>query len=770
VIAESSWTIAESMLLGLGANGSLLLGSYWIARHGFNQPRGMSAALATAVIFWSVCTVGLEVLGSIGALAPGPMLALGLLAFVTGGAVWWRRVDAHPDPSMRPPGEPLTWDSVLSLALLLSAALVLGMKSLLLGVKVVSDGPIYHLYFAARWWKAGRLFLVASPFGESAATYFPANGDLWFTWLLTTWGGDRLAKVGQAPSLVIASLAAYGCARRLGAGRSASLVATCWFASSTPLLLFSFEPNVDTIFVAGYLLAAYFFLLASQGVGNTAACCLGALAAGGALGTKSVGVVFVPPVLALAVVVILVQTVPARTKVLRLFVVMVATLVSGGFWYVRNLLLTGNPLYPLEVRLLGRSLLRGWYLPEAMTNSPYYLPFVEWRALGDILLGVLDPRLTPLWIGALVVGWVIKTPTADGARGRIAIFSMMAILNVVLYWVCIPYRTQQRFMLQALGLAVVPLAITLDRSRWLRRAAALLLAMHLLTPQGWPFALSDGSLPWDLTPLIPNGMGDPVLLFSRIRKALEADGLKRSALGLELLIGIILCALIMVWGGSRLSVRPRRRAIRFTVIAVSSMFFFALGYLDVGREQIDPRLRFYPAFPDFLAGWLQLESRSGTAGSRVAYAGTNIPYYLLASGLRNDVRYVNINRHRDWLLHDYHRQAIERGQGNWPNSRPGWDRMGADFQAWLDNLESEGTQLLVVTRVNPQEGAHNVADSENFPIERRWADSHLESFEPLYGQRENDRWFRLYRVRHARSVRSAHMAGTGQVYGRAPSR
>ena len=762
VIAESTWTIVGNGLLGLGANASLLLGSYGIARHGFKQPPGLSAALATAVVFWCACTVGLEVLGSIGALALGPMLAWGVIVAVIGGVVWWLRAEVNPDPSIAAPGELLSWDAVLSLALLMSAALVLGMKSLVLGVKVVSDGPIYHLYFAARWWKAGRLFLVASPFGESAATYFPANGDLWFAWLMATWGGDRLAKVGQAPFLVLASLAVYGCARRLGAGRSASVVATCCFASSTPLLIFSFEPNVDTIFVAGYLMAAYFFLRAADGAGDTGAYCLGALAAGEALGTKAVGVVFVPPVLALAAVAILLQAAPARTKIWRALVILVAPLVSGGFWYFRNALLTGNPLYPLEVRVLGRSLLHGWYLPEAMASSPYYLPFAHWRALGDILLSVLDPRLTPFWIGALVVAWAIKSPTTGGARRTIAIFSIMAVLNVVLYWVCIPYRTQQRFMLQALGLAAIPLAITLDRSRWLRRAAALALALHLLTPQGWPFARLDGSIPWDLTPLIPNAMSDPVLLFSRISRALQSDGPKRSPLGLRLLVGIVLCSLVMVRGWSRLPTHKRRLGLRLTLVAVSSVLFVMLGYLDVWRDLIDPRLRFYPAFPDFFAGWLELESRSGTAGSRVAYAGTNIPYYLLASGLRNQVRYVNINRHRDWLLHDYHRQAMARGQGNWPNSRPGWDRMEPDFQAWLDNLESERTQLLVVTRVNPQEGAHNVADSEDFPIERHWADSHPEWFEPLYGPLENDRWFRLYRLRHARPVRPSNMARPGQ--------
>ena len=79
---------------------------------------------------------------------------------------------------------------------------------------------------------------------------------------------------------------------------------------------------------------------------------------------------------------------------------------------------------------------------------------------------------------------------------------------------------------------------------------------------------------------------------------------------------------------------------------------------------------------------------------------------------------MNVDRHRDWLLHDYHREALARERGHWPNSRPGWDRIRPVYPAWVDNLEADGIQLLVVTRVNPDEGAHNVADSDNFPIER----------------------------------------------------
>jgi hypothetical protein len=763
VIEDSIWTTAQYGLLGLAANGLLLLGSFWLAIHGFKQPRGLPTVLATAIVFWTASTVGAIALGICRAIQLVPMLAWGAVLAAIGGIVRWRRAEGDPDTSTGPVTEPLSWDAVFSLSLLSSAALILAMKSLLLGVKVVSDGPIYHLYFAARWWKAGRLFLVATPFGENAATYFPANGDIWFTWLMASWGGDRLAKVGQAPFLALASLAAYGCARRLGAGRSASVVATCWFASSTPLLLFSFEPNVDTIFVAGYLMATYFFLRAAQRPQETAAWLLGGLAAGEALGTKAVGIVFVPPLLALALVAILLQRAPAQSKLLRTFVVVFGPLVSGGFWSIRNTLLTGNPLYPLEVSLLGHSLWHGWYGPEAMKSSPYYLPLGYWRALGDILLAVFDPRMGPLWIAALVLGWAIKSPRTNGTRRWIAIFSIGAVLNVVLYWVCIPYRTQQRFMLQALGLAVAPLAVTLDQSRWLRRAAAVMLALHLLTPQAWPIALSEGTIPWDISPHIPNAVVDPALFSSRIGRAFHADTSKQSAIGLELLIGMVLCAVVAVGALSRVSVRSQRTGLRLTLIAGSSALFIALGYVDIWRDLIDPRLRFYPVFPEFFAGWLELESRSGTSGVRVAYAGTNIPYYLLASGLRNEVRYVNIDRHRDWLMHDYHREVMRHGLGNWPNSRPGWDRTAPEFQAWLDNLEAEGIQVLVVTRVNPDEGPHNVADSDAFPIERRWADSHPEWFEPLYGQRENDPWFRLYRFRRkASAVRSARIEEPSQ--------
>jgi hypothetical protein len=182
-----------------------------------------------------------------------------------------------------------------------------------------------------------------------------------------------------------------------------------------------------------------------------------------------------------------------------------------------------------------------------------------------------------------------------------------------------------------------------------------------------------------------------------------------------------------------------------------TLAFLGLGYASVDSRSIDPKFRVYPPFREYYLGWRAFDEHVGPRGVRVAYSGTDLPYYLLGPGLRNEVRYVNIDRHRDWLMHDYHREAMARGQGTWPDSRPGWDRSRPDEQAWLENLDAEGIQLLVVTQVNPAEGEHNVADAEGFPIERRWADSHPERFVLLYDLEGQDPWFRLYRVLRPRT-------------------
>jgi hypothetical protein len=734
--------------LGFLADGLLILGGWWLAGHGLRKIETLDRILATAVLAFAWCVLGLEALGSFGLLAIGPVL---IWAGCLGALGLGVRALRHESPSSASKGdphpEPWRWYALIALGLVVWTSALLGAQSLLLPVKVVSDGPIYHLYFAARWWKAGRLFLVAAPFGENAATYFPANGDLWFTWLMVTWGGDRLARVGQVPFLILAAVAALAIAQKLGARRNAAIVADCWFVTSTPLLIFSFEANVDSIFIAGYLIAVHYFLSYLRDDGGLRAIVLGGLAAGLALGTKPVGVVFIPPLLLLVAGAIALRTVTSSKGLAHGLAMLAGAGLTSGFWYGRNLWLTGNPLYPLNIEVLGKTVLQGWYGQDAMQFSPYYLPFREWRALVDILMAVLDPRLFPLWLAALTGVWRFRSDRPNGADRWVWVMSLLAVFNVALWWILIPYRTQQRFLLQAVGLAAIPLARLIDRWIGLAWGATVLLAIHVLTPQPWPWSLRPEELPWDFSRFIPNVVPAPLRLLHQAehpgRWSLEFVGLPN----LFFLLGAGCCAILAVWAWTRPPSTTHGRIWNQVLGIVAVLGLISLSALDTGAVGADPKALIYPGFRDYYRGWQNLESRSGPGGARIAYAGTNIPYYLMGGGLRNEVFYVNVDNHRDWLLHDYHRAAIDRGEPTWHNSRPGWDRASPDFSAWVANLRALGIQLLVVTRVNPGEGPHNVADAEGFPIEKVWADRHPDLFEPLYGMADRDPLFRLYRLR-----------------------
>jgi hypothetical protein len=447
-----------------------------------------------------------------------------------------------------------------------------------------------------------------------------------------------------------------------------------------------------------------------------------ALACGIAIGTKAAGLVFAAPIVLAAIVAAL----QSRPRAGHLALLVAGVALPSAYWFARNVNATGNPLYPLHLEMFGRIVFSGWYDRSAMLESGYHLPPAEWPALVDRLSAVVDLRLLWLWPIALLFGLAAR-PSEGPGRGAAAL-SVLALLYGVIYWFVVPYNTQERFLLPALAIGLLPLALLLEKRPVLQSIVAALLAWHLLTPL-WQTQLSLPAPPAGST-LLP------------LNRGLLAHEVAPFCLALP--ASLAAAWLVCYRGGLR------RLALAGMIVAGGCL---VTAWPTLARVTGEPLLRFYPAWGfgrALFPAWVALERASGRDGVRVAYAGTNLPYYLFGRGLRNEVRYVNVDRHADWLPHDYHLDRRRRGvTGLATDPWPEWYREDTDYDAWLSNLRAAGIEFLLVARENRHGRRESGGRPAPFPIEQQWAQQNPRVFEPVelpFASGSEVPWASLYRV------------------------
>ncbi|MBI3464331.1 MAG: hypothetical protein HY000_14940 [Planctomycetes bacterium] len=746
-------TIMLVTTLFLVMNGLVFGGAALVVRHVLRIRDGLGTWLASALLGWTFIVVGLEILGAFHQIRVGPALLLAAMGLAIGIVTWWvARRNRRPatgtrgDTCSAPMGGHLRHLSVWlagTVATWATADVLIG--GLLTPVLVVSDAPIYHLYFAVRWWQSGTLDLVPTPFGESAAPYFPANGDVWFTWLLIPWSAEHVAKIGQWPFLLLGMAAVYALAREAAAWSGAAIWAAVLWGTGTVPLLEANLADVDLIMAAWYLIGTWFLLRYARSRQLADLVCF-ALAAGATLGTKYVALLFVPWLLIASLALVCRSSlVPSSThpawsagKAVHLAVLVAGVALPCAYWYGRNWMLTGNPIYPLHVQILGIPTLQGWYTHETLLNHPdYHIP-VGWLGyLVQTLLRDADPVLVPAWFAG-VAGAIWAA-----LRGRRTPILLVALgcLHIVLFWWVNPYQREDRFLISAFGLLAVPVAVVLDRWPACGLVLGALIGWHLVVPQinlakaTYPLNLGLSAYPPELSAPLPlRGLLD-----------LQLSPVAASRIGLLATIGT--AGAVVLWAR-----RWRGATVRWlgTTALALSVVGLSVAWRANASRIANPELRelrFYPAW-HFLDGWVSLEEASrnlhGDRGARVAYAGTNLPYYLFGIGLRNDVRYVNINEHRDFLMHDYHIWFAGRGEPLSSRPTPDWDRRERNEQAWLRNLWDHRIDLLFIGQTNRAGNIQTFYDDDRqgFPIERAWADGHPEVFHLVHA----DRLTRVYQL------------------------
>ena len=514
---------------------------------------GPPARLADAVLAVSAVCVLIEAVGVAGELSRASLL-IGALVLGTAGALLLRRVqlgarfaadraaadaaagggapalaaagggapapgtagrpDGRPDGGTRPGRLALVAGTVVVTAAGAVAGLWFAQVGWTLRHGVLDyDSLNYHLPFALDWYQTGRIgpLVLAAP--DSPVGTYPADPELLHAAGMTAFQRDVLTPLLNLGWLALAALAGWTVGRRRGAPLAG--LATVVAVASLPVIVQS-QPGTamtDMTVLAALLAGVALLLEAGQGRGWLV---VSGLAVGLALGSKLTAVAAVA---ALAVVVIVV----ARRAAWSWFAGLALT---GGFWYVRNLIATGSPIPSLHIpglpsghyqafdkhsesvasQLGNLDLVRTWYVPSLHDAFgplwPVLLLLIAAGTVAAVVAGVRGGparRLVGL-LGAAtaiaVVGFLV-TPTTGGLLFGTCLRYLLpaGLLGLALVLLVLPAGRGQHLYAVVLGAFAIVNVAAGWRLRWfypssprpvvawVTGAAALLLGVLLLVGQ-----------------------------------------------------------------------------------------------------------------------------------------------------------------------------------------------------------------------------------------------------------------------------------------------
>ncbi|MDP8222037.1 MAG: hypothetical protein P9L99_01640 [Candidatus Lernaella stagnicola] len=641
-----------------------------------DAPLRLLAALLIA--FGFVTGVG-GILGIVGLLG-----VPGYLVLLWGGAAaaWF---GPQPPTATRVASPSWSRSGVALAGLVLAAAAVhagyLGAK--LAQPAVEYDALTYHLHFPAQWLAAGRVFLIDTPFGDAAPGYAPATGELWYAWLMAPWRGavdnvfafklsgvDALAKVGQFPFLILALAALAAMGRRLVGKHSAAYLPAAMFALVPWVIRQASSPAVD-LMMSSLLLTALAFAVEHAHRSDRRFALFAGASLGLAAGVKFLALSYAPLVAAP----LLVTFVRRREK--RLFAWWLgAAAVTAAPWYVRNWIVTGNPLFPLHVSLGSLSLFSGAFTREAMLASPFHVPsFIDaLPVIGQAFGFWFVPVALIGVVGGLIAAW--REP-------RWRMVGWIAPVALVWHFLIVPYSSQDRFLLWIVALTLLPWAWLGAKARESRVASyvtgvviAATVVMVLVGGEFFDSRYLRSVLAWRGWPLALLVLATMALVFYLMRRRVFRG------LAVAFAVGSLL-AVIAAQPTGGVFVKTDINALRHLPLR---------GYQRIWE----------------------------TRPECVAYAGRNRPYYLAGRGGLTRVRYLNLDG-GDKLLHDYVGESAAAGDLDRTREKAPWRRANPNPEAWLENLRKQGVEYLFVETLSPSERRFLRAESAGFPVEFTWA-------------------------------------------------
>jgi hypothetical protein len=320
------------------------------------------------------------------------------------------------------------------------------------------DELVYHLGVPKTYMRAGGMVEIPGNF----YSYFPMQVEMVYLWCLTILGAPA-ARLVNFMAVILAALAVYSLARRLGAGKSAVLAGVL-FLTLPVCAWVQMVASVDG-WCALTLACAAIAFLEYHSTGKAKWLILSGFALGAFAASKYTGFYFV----ALGFVVLMIRDMkvaaPIRLSALGRWALFgAAALLPVAPYLVRNLLWTGNPLYPFFFGGKGLS---------ALDMEGLEFHFNDFGSFG--LDGILKYLLAP-WNFSIHANYVsepgmgiigpaflfLGLAAILARKSPIVLAAVLAGLGALLLWAA--GTLQARFLLPPLAILAPALAAAVGRA------------------------------------------------------------------------------------------------------------------------------------------------------------------------------------------------------------------------------------------------------------------------------------------------------------------
>ncbi len=340
----------------------------------------------------------------------------------------------------------------------------------------------YHAPLAVFFWSDGSLTQFMSRFPGAWPLAQPGSAELWFG-LLRIIGGEPLTVLGQLPFAFLGAVGVAAFARRLGLSGKAALIASLTFLL-VPIVAIQVGRIADDIVGAALVIGVAALAGAPRREWTVARVGVIGLAIGVMMVTK---LALLPAAVALTLVVL--WTVfrrdpspdpPAadtplldarRSRLIRVGLPLAAglCLLAVAPWWLRNLFMFANPLYPSSLPLYGHGISQTLLGLKDRNHVPstWLWPFYP----------LFEPHRHDSGIGTVFAVAIVPASIIGLLRARrrpLAIIAVVALITLPAWW--LESRHEPRFLLGLFGLliAVVPFAVAGVRRSWQTWAAAVL--------------------------------------------------------------------------------------------------------------------------------------------------------------------------------------------------------------------------------------------------------------------------------------------------------